>query len=65
MNQLRRVAPVAAATLLLACVTPMTASADVRPLTAAECQRGAAGFVDIPNDQSGRVVDRNSGRSPS
>ena len=47
MNRSRRVASVATTTLLFACVAPMTASADVQQLTAAECQRGKAGFVDI------------------
>src|SRR5689334_17194029 len=38
-------------------VSPLSASADVGPATAGECQRGANGFVDIPDTQSGRVVD--------
>jgi len=64
MNRLRRFTSVAAAAALftgVAVAAPFTASAGVGPATAGDCQRGANGFVDIPNDQSGRVVDPQEG----
>ncbi|WP_156213077.1 hypothetical protein [Lentzea aerocolonigenes] len=60
MNHLRRFTSVAAAAALftsVAVAAPLAASADVRPATAGDCQRGANGFVDIPDTQSGRAVD--------